>query len=281
MSRKATIGMGAIWAFIHATDVSVERNKTRAVIDPCRALCTANDEEGCAVSRTVSGQCQGLFRDQSGNIAHSEDPKPEWTRISAEDARSILSTQTESCSDICAKLEDCPASYCKQNNHCHGLFWSDLNKREACFYTDEKPCQTKLPVLCDYENQDSTTAIPTTTASSDQYSASSVGESIIVVPSSEETYLVHDQSMVDGSGERDSERIPEAPELALIPEVDDVTTHPVLPVSDSDTRSASLEVPPTQTPLRANQNETQASKSFETLRFSMVTSVFIFAYIIV
>jgi hypothetical protein len=276
MFSKTTIGIMTTLVLVRATDVSVDRNKTRTVIDPCRALCSANDDEGCAVSRTVSGQCQGLFRDQSGKIAHAEVPKPEWTSISADEARSILSTQTESCSDICAQLEDCPASYCKQNNHCHGLFWSDVDKREACFYTDEKPCRTKLPILCDYENRDSTTIAPMSTSLPEPPTAIAEADGV-TAESSEETYLVQDETVVEDSAESEPNRAPDMPEVTET-DSEDATTHIITPMSDIDIRSAQVNIPSTQPPLRANQNDTQAAKSFEVLRISTASAAFIFLY---
>jgi hypothetical protein len=264
---------------------SAHGNKTRSVVDPCGVLCASSDG-GCVVSKNVGGQCTGLMRDESSRIVHTETSRPGLTSISADDARAIVSVQNESCKDICDRIEECTASYCKQNNHCHGLFWSDLAKREACFYTIDKPCNTKVPVLCDYEQSISlsTTTIPVTTDR--DYTDESITAESTPANETESPSGTFEVSSVP----EDSPISPESATANLTPYV----TGEYSPQDDSDTsatvntvsqnvedtsnvsaRSVSDIAAEEKSPIRASQNQTQPSKSFEALGTSTFTYTFI------
>ncbi len=245
-------------------------NKTHAILDPCRVLCKASGLDGCAGSRTVAGQCEGLYRDEAGSIVRSTEPKPEWIGISVEEARSILSTQAESCADICDQVDDCTASYCKQNNHCHGLFWSDVGKREACFYTVEKPCKTKVPVLCAHEKNTSTTTTESPTVSKDDISGNETEtkdseylDTQELLPSAEFSGQIGDDHGVIQETS-DITKVDTSPQ-------DDVklkTTYRAITDNSSSSRGVSGSA--ADAPVKANQNETQSSKSLGVSGYSYI-----------
>lgn len=258
MKCKAILLQVSFGTLAGAMEEHVGGNKTRFKLDPCEILCNANGCDGCGISKSVSGECQGLFRDELGNIAYSNEPKPSWTGVSTDEARAILSTQTQSCGDICDQVEDCPASYCKQNNHCHGLFWSDVTKREACFYTDEKPCKTKIPVLCVHEETTPTaTASVATTEVKDDIAIESPTQSEDILKTESVTYdAVADNNTDTVDSQASSMQGNETPAMG---DSDGETSHSALPQVPTVSRSISSTTP--HSPVKANQNDTQSSKS--------------------
>jgi hypothetical protein len=265
--------------------VSAHGNKTRSVVDPCSVLCASSDGS-CAVSKNVGGQCTGLMRDESSSIVHTETSRPGLTSISADDARAIVSVQNESCKDICDRIEECTASYCKLNNHCHGLFWSDLAKREACFYTIDKPCNTKVPVLCDYEQSISISTTTTPVTADREYTDESTTAESTPTNEAEIVSVTGEVSSVPG----DSPTTPESastnatpyvtgeysPEdKSDTPETVNTVSQDVEDTSNVSTRSVADIAAEEKSPIRANQNQTQPSKSFEALGTSTYTYTFI------
>lgn len=130
------------------------------VLDPCKVLCSISMDDCKGVSE-VDGMCNNLYLDDDLKLTVSSSSGPGYLQISAKNALDTVAVSAHECSTMCHSTPECAASYCKPNNHCHGMFWDNLTDKKACFHTSHTPCKHDQPLMCKYsEKAHSTTVAP-------------------------------------------------------------------------------------------------------------------------
>ena len=122
---------------------------TLTKLDPCKTLCSASKVTDCSSVKAVGTDCANLYYDDKQVVLMSSVDRDDLRKVTADSAFESVSTKAESCAELCNKTGGCSGSFCKPNNHCKGLYWSDLSAGTVCFPTPANLCQVDSPVHCD------------------------------------------------------------------------------------------------------------------------------------
>jgi hypothetical protein len=154
-----------ISVFATETDADVTTHKStnhspgieRAVVDPCTTYCHLLGADNCVSVYSANDHCVNLIKAPNGLIVASKDSgaTDEYIKVS----EAFESVSTVSCDSACEQTPGCTGSFCKPNDHCHGLFWESKELSSYCFHSDDQACNPHVPLLCTVE-QNQTTSKP-------------------------------------------------------------------------------------------------------------------------
>lgn len=118
--------------------------------DPCFTFCVNNSAGDCTKVRSSNGLCSNLCLESPGKPIVCLSPDDRVNFVSLNVAFASVSPGGSTCSNACILAALCPESYCKSNNHCHGLFWDERYPASICYHTEATPCRPMAPVHCAY-----------------------------------------------------------------------------------------------------------------------------------
>lgn len=159
---------------LHTDSTSQHAHREVSVVDPCVTLCHLMAAGDCSLVQAVGSYCANLFKDGERYVVDSRSSND---HVSSENAFSEVSTS--SCSSACQRTADCPGSFCKPNNHCHGLFWANKASDSFCFHGESHPCNSLVPVHCDSTGTVRTTVAPELTVSEAEATIETITSEIV------------------------------------------------------------------------------------------------------
>lgn len=118
--------------------------------DPCVTFCVNKSAGDCTKVRSFNGLCSNLCLDSPSKPIVCLSPDDGVNFVSLNMAFASVSPGGSTCSNACILAALCPESYCKSNNHCHGLFWDERYPGSICYHTEATPCRPIAPVNCAY-----------------------------------------------------------------------------------------------------------------------------------
>ena len=164
MKVLATVAAGFILQTQESVGVESGADVTRVALadqmgvgsqqsDPCVTFCVNKSGGDCTKVRSSNGLCSNLCLESSGKPIVCLSPDDRVNFVSLNVAFASVSPGGSTCSNACISAALCPESYCKSNNHCHGLFWDERYPASICYHTEASPCRPMAPVHCAYTDE--------------------------------------------------------------------------------------------------------------------------------
>jgi hypothetical protein len=120
----------------------------------CQVYCYAHGLEACESVAPQGDICKNLYKSANNGlkIVNKNDAPIGWDSVTIVEAFDSVKAPGDDCAGLCEEIPECrnstKGSYCKKNNQCFGMFWSDLHTKQVCFQPGDKSCDQFAVVLC-------------------------------------------------------------------------------------------------------------------------------------